>query len=297
MTPHNTFTTRDTSRRMTKIDIVRSLRLVLEDQSVVELRENYAEQLHRLCTGGQVDRDWLRHDDSGNIYFLSQRGARLYVVKNVRSAPALEEDEGESLHLVLDQSGSMAQMNSEVYAGAREIVSECPDDSRIALTVFNHEVRVSTQMSKDDALRALHPATVSGTTALRDAIFNALTIEESEPRRATTVVVLTDGFDNASKKSVEDVRNAVERVQARGWRVIFMGCDQNAITTASSFGIAAERALTFSREAVPVAFRSVSENIRMHRTTGDDHFTTLQRSASAQAPPSSDTVATSSSLT
>ena len=54
-------------------------------------------------------------------------------------------------------------------------------------------------MTRDAALAALTTRVTNGTTALRDAIVKAVEMEEADPHTATTIVVVTDGLDNASQ--------------------------------------------------------------------------------------------------
>ena len=103
---------------------------------------------------------------------------------------------------------------------------------------------------------------------------------EENPVETATFVVLTDGADNTSVASVEDVRQVIQRANGRGWRFLFLGANQDAIVTAATYGIARDRALTFGTANAPQAFRAVSENVVAYRSMGTDSFTPVQRAES-----------------
>lgn len=268
-----------TLRGLTRAELSQRVVLELEDGSHVVLRDEYIDQLYRMCNGESgVDTAWL-NCDATNVFFTTRTGIRLNVCEtSSKETSTTTSAGGESMHIVLDQSGSMASMNAQVYAGARELVQDAPDDAVITLTTFNHVVTPGQRQTKQDALASLTTRTTSGTTALRDAIVTAIEYEEREPRADTTVVVVTDGMDNASARcSVEMVRNAVQRCTSRGWRVLFLGANQDAVTTASQYGIEGGRALTFDTRRAPEAFRSVTETTRARRAGHSDAFSSSQR--------------------
>ena len=260
------------------------LRIVLPDRTVSELRENYLDQVHRHTNtpGIGVDRNWLRADQQG-LYFVTQTGDRLNLVLTATAAAELKKNE--HTVLVIDQSGSMNIMNDAVFAGAREVVENLPVEAEVRLITFNGTVRVGPLTSRDEANSNLDTRQASGATALRDAIVTAMAAEEDAPEGAAgivTFVVLTDGQDNASSATVEDVRQVIERANARGWRFLFLGANQDAITAAATYGIARDRALTFGTANAPQAFRAVSENVARYRSMGTDTFTDLDRADSVQ---------------
>ena len=265
--------------------------LELEDSSHVVLRGNYLDQIHRMCNNlGGVDTSWL-HCTSNAVFFLTRAGLPLKVFRCDPAPPPLRRANGihsptddatrESLHLVFDQSGSMHDMNGNVYSGAKEVVDGLPDDAVVTFTTFNHNVTLGQRRSKAEILEILSaPRRTEGTTALRDALRRAIEQEESEPYQKTTIIIVTDGFDNKSTTTVEQLRQAVGRCNARNWRILFLGANQDAVMTASQYGIDVDRALTFDGARAPEAFRSLSENVRTHRETGVEGFSSLQRQSS-----------------
>ena len=98
-----------------------------------------------------------------------------------------------------------------------------------------------------------------GCTALLDAVGDAIqhignihkyAREEDVPEH-TLFIITTDGMENASRRhSVGKVKNMIERQKAKyGWEFLFLGANMDAVETAGTFGIAAERAVTYRADS------------------------------------------------
>ena len=122
------------------------------------------------------------------------------------------EDSPLSLGIVLDSSGSM----NPTMALARRNGGACMDvgaeDDEYFLIVFSDKLKVNTEFTPDlQKLRmALLTVKSKGATALYDAIYAGISKvrEGTHPRKA--LVVVSDGFDNHSRYSSKNVRDAVK---------------------------------------------------------------------------------------
>ena len=100
---------------------------------------------------------------------------------------------------------------------------------------------------------------VRGSTALLDAIGRTVDkivsaqrqTAETERAEKVLVVIITDGMENASREyRYERVREMIEQQQKEGWEFLFLGANIDAIKAASSFGIAADRAVNYRPDGV-----------------------------------------------
>jgi Ca-activated chloride channel homolog len=122
------------------------------------------------------------------------------------------EDSPLSLGIVLDSSGSM----NPTMALARRNGGACMDvgaeDDEYFLIVFSDKLKVNTEFTPDlQKLRtALLTVQSKGQTALYDAIYAGIAkVKEGiHPRKA--LVVVSDGFDNHSRYSGKNVRDAIK---------------------------------------------------------------------------------------
>ncbi len=193
------------------------------------------------------------------------------------------------LEIILDQSGSMSQINAAAYAGARELLEDLDADGTVRLTTFNSSVTRAHTMSKAEAVDAFAPGNCSGTTALYDAICqtlnDSLTTHSESDGTGIVIAIVTDGAENASSSfTISDVRDVVARAHNKNWRVTFLGANQDAVMTAQSFGIRGDRAITYGTtdNEVRQCFRALSAANRRYDNGQSEAFTQVERSASMQ---------------
>ncbi len=188
------------------------------------------------------------------------------------------------LVFILDRSGSMSGLESDTIGGFNSMVEKQKKEQGEAI--------VSTVLF-DDTSEVLHdrvkiediaPLTdkdyyVRGCTALLDAIGGAIhhignvhkyAREEDVPEH-TLFVITTDGMENASRSySKERVKQMIERQKAKyGWEFIFLGANIDAVETARSFGISADRAANYNNDSVGTAlnYEAISRAISSVRSS------------------------------
>ncbi len=114
--------------------------------------------------------------------------------------------------LVLDRSGSMAEMMRNVYDAAVHVVDEGTEEDEAFIVTFNGEVELVSDFVSDkqklaDSVKDLH---ADGVTAIWDASAFALDHLKQGKHRKKVLVVVTDGEDNSSRLSFPDLVQRVE---------------------------------------------------------------------------------------
>lgn len=129
-----------------------------------------------------------------------------------------------AIALVLDTSGSMAgQGMADAKRAIAAMIERLSSYDRAALITFNHEVRLAQALTGDRAtlLAATQAAAAGGNTAIYDAIAAAAdALRDLPPPSRSAIVLLTDGFDNASRISRED---ALARAAGAGHPIYGVG--------------------------------------------------------------------------
>jgi Ca-activated chloride channel homolog len=131
-----------------------------------------------------------------------------------------QEDTPITVGLVLDDSHSMKAKRVDVINSALSFIDSSNPRDEIFVTHFNDRVRhglpVGTTFTDDpDTLRqALWNNPAEGMTALYDGILDALHQLEQGRQDKKSLVIITDGGDNASKHQFKDVLNAVQQTRA-----------------------------------------------------------------------------------
>lgn len=169
---------------------------------------------------------------------------------------------------ILDRSGSMAGLEDDTIGGFNAMVEKQKKESGEALfsaVLFSNDSEVIYDRTD---IQKVEPMTdrqysVGGCTALLDAIGGAVhhianvhkyAREEDRPGK-TIFVITTDGMENASRRyNYADVQKMVQHEQEKyGWEFLFLGANMDAISTARSFGIRADRAVRYECDGAGTA--------------------------------------------
>ncbi len=166
--------------------------------------------------------------------------------------------------IVLDRSGSMGSVqDATIEAFNSYLRSQLGGVGDVVMTLIQFDDQYEPHFVALPIARAVKLTRESylprGSTALFDAI--GRTIRDSgerfsqmpEPHRPGSVifVIQTDGFENASRKYSEpEINNMIaEHRDKYCWQFVFLGANQDAISSAAKFGIEADAALTYDSDA------------------------------------------------
>jgi uncharacterized protein YegL len=169
-------------------------------------------------------------------------------------------------HLILDRSGSMIDclentingFNEQIHR-IRRIKAEFPDDEMtVGLTIFNEEVIIKYLASDPHDVSLLDSDSYKpgGSTALLDAIGFTVKRIESELERSNNiqdtsviVVVITDGYENASKVfSMAEIKLMIARLeQTTKWTFAFVGATFDAVEVAKEMSIKSKNSYSFNK--------------------------------------------------
>ena len=184
---------------------------------------------------------------------------------------------------ILDRSGSMSGLEKDTIGGFNSLIARQKKEEGRAL--------VSTVLFDNDScvihdrvsVENVQPMTekeyfVGGSTALLDAVGCAVkhianvhkyAREEDRPEK-TLFVITTDGMENASRYySYDKVKQLIENQKEKyGWEFLFLGANIDAVSTASHFGITADRAVDYHSDSqgTQLNYRVVGDAISYIRT-------------------------------
>ena len=128
------------------------------------------------------------------------------------------EDVPVSMGLIIDNSGSMRDKRAKVEAAALALVQDSNPDDEVFIVNFNDEAFLDNPRGKDftssieEMKEALTRIDSRGGTAMRDAIRMSIDhLKEKAHRDKKVLVVVTDGNDNSSVISLEDLVRAAQQ--------------------------------------------------------------------------------------
>lgn len=179
--------------------------------------------------------------------------------------------------VLMDESGSMSGLEEAVTTGCNEFIysfAEDPD-AKIWLAWFDHSpgqdrtrFKVRGEVAAD--VKQLSPGDYSprGTTPLNDAIADTVAALDAAAGEDENVflAIITDGCENASEHSTESIKRLLSAREEKGWGIVFLGANQNAVQTAAEFGMVKPgRAFNFdaSDEKVRTSLKNVSDVAKM----------------------------------
>ena len=209
------------------------------------------------------------------------------------------------LCFVGDRSGSMISMGDSPWQGARDWANEQAgnakkngDDAYITLVTFDEESErplnsVPTNnwenVTDQNAKKWMKPR---GTTRLYDTAIEELQALKSRmTARGSTCkgifALLTDGCDNCSQSSPDDMNKVVTKARNDGITCFFLAANQDAIASGARYGFIEDQCLLTGadQETSINAFKAMnSAYTRAISGQASPAFTQLERTESAPPP-------------
>lgn len=191
------------------------------------------------------------------------------------------------LVFILDRSGSMRGLENDTIGGFNAMLEKQKKqegDAHITTVLFDDKYeqihdRFPINQVKDLTSEDYY---VRGCTALLDAIGRTIHqmallqkhLPEEERAEKVIFVITTDGLENASREySRSQIKQRIEYEKEKyGWEFLFLGANMDAVKEAGSFGISADRSVTFQNDSqgIETNYRVVSETICMMRCAAPD---------------------------
>jgi len=188
------------------------------------------------------------------------------------------------IYFLLDRSGSMESMASDVIGGFNSFLAAQTADGQDALITLvqfdsenSHEVLANAAalggVSRLDANTFLP----RGGTPLYDAIGHLVAdatirsearVSEKTPAEDILLVIFTDGQENQSiEYTRQNIFDLISRKEEAGWTFVFMGANQDVYAETNQIGIKAGNAQAFRADRVgsATAFESVNKAVLNRR--------------------------------
>jgi Mg-chelatase subunit ChlD len=155
-----------------------------------------------------------------------------------------------NVYILLDRSGSMASLWDEAIGSINGYVEGLKKTDRVHLAAFDnvsHDIvrDVKVKDWKNVSPTELQPR---GGTPLYDSCGKIMAQAELDNSKKTILVVMTDGWENASKEHTqESIKAKVKAFENRKWEVIFLGANFDSVeTVSSSVGVMSTKTMNIS---------------------------------------------------
>jgi hypothetical protein len=188
--------------------------------------------------------------------------------------------------IILDRSGSMSSVKDDTIGGFNNFLSEqqkVEGEASLSLVQFDDQYEVL-YIDKDiQAAARLTEETFQprGMTALYDAVGRTVNatgqrlaaLPETERPDSVLLVIMTDGFENASREfSGAQIGEMIRHQQdVYSWQFMFIGANQDAVLSAREIGIQEGAALTYAAnsDGTQIAYSMIASKVRNFRVSKD----------------------------
>ncbi len=128
--------------------------------------------------------------------------------------------------LVLDASGSMNRISTAIRESVNNFITQQKagpiDDTRMSFVVFSSEATVRFIKKPIAEVQSItsDDYQCGGDTALFDAI--GLAIDRHEDEKEALIVIVTDGEENCSRTTHDELQSKIEAKKTIGWQFIYL---------------------------------------------------------------------------
>lgn len=213
--------------------------------------------------------------------------------KTTKKRPPKSNEKATEIVMLLDRSGSMEVVKSDMIGGMNQFVSEQKKVKGKALfTLAQFDTEYETIYDGVDLKSVGHIDLVPrGCTALLDSIGRTINlvkdrIEKNGSKNRLLFVIITDGHENSSheftKKKILEMIN--EQKDKFNWEFTFLGANQDAIDEGMQIGVGVAQSLTYkqSKAGINNTFAALCSNTTSYRSGGAVCYCAKDRKAAVE---------------
>lgn len=203
-------------------------------------------------------------------------------------------------YILLDRTGSMQSIWEEALGSVNAYVGALHEGGATPSAKAGAQVTLAVFDAHDglqfDVLRAGVPsatwqavtnedATPRGMTPLFDAIGRMVALAETDAPDKAILVIMTDGAENASREmKKDDVKAALDRIERRGWQVVFLGAEFAKFSDADAIGVAGAKRMAVAGMSMNASMSRLAHKTRAYFEQGADvSFDAADRAESGEA--------------
>lgn len=140
--------------------------------------------------------------------------------------------------IIVDETGSMRDMGEEPIDSVNEYIKVQRDSGfpvKIRIIRFAQHISIKEGNVSDPGLN-IDDYYPSGMTALFDAVIFGI-LYDVKPQH---MIILTDGKDNTSVRTLRELNELIQRAESCGWKFTFIGCNKEAYDQGSQFTMSSQ---------------------------------------------------------
>ena len=198
-------------------------------------------------------------------------------------APEPDDDPG-AVHsyILLDRTGSMSSIWDEALTSVNAYAasvgeadegeiegSDIKTDVTLAIFDFQESMQFDVLREKVGAEDwtdvTNEEANPRGMTPLFDAIGRMVSLAEADDPEKAVIVIMTDGLENSSRELTRDgAKAALDRAEAKGWEVVFLGAEFARFDDAEAVGVSASKTMAVGQGSMRDSMSALAKKSRAY---------------------------------
>lgn len=183
-----------------------------------------------------------------------------------------------SSYILLDRTGSMSDIWQEALSSVNTYAAtvstpeegEADDlETKVTLAAFDFQEGLQYDLLRRDVEKGgwqeitNDEVSPRGMTPLFDAINRTVSMAEADGPEKAVIVIMTDGLENSSREVTRDgAKAALDRAEARGWEVVFLGAEFANFADAEGVGVASSKSMAVSAGQLNVTQERLARKAR-----------------------------------
>ena len=177
-----------------------------------------------------------------------------------------------NVYILLDRSGSMSTLWDEAIGSINAYVKKLGKTTKVHLAAFDNVSHDVVRDCKAKDWTDITPTEISprGGTPLYDSCGKIMAEAETANSKKTMLVVMTDGYENASQEYKQDtIKVKVKSWEDKNWEVVFLGANFDSVETVSgSVGVANNKTVNYAAGNMLRGMDSLAASSVSYATSG-----------------------------
>ena len=191
------------------------------------------------------------------------------------------------VYILLDRSGSMSTLWNEAIGSINGYVEKLDPEDKVHFAVFDSVSHDLVQAARAKDWKKVDEKSIDprGGTPLYDSCGQIMTLAETMNTEKTLLVVMTDGYENASHEHTQaSIKAKVKAWEDRKWEVVFLGANFDDVASVSnSVGVVGSKTMNYTAGNFMRGMDTLAVASTMYASAGTAiNFTEEQKQTVAQ---------------
>lgn len=191
------------------------------------------------------------------------------------------------VYILLDRSGSMQTLWNEAIGSINGYIEKLDGEDKVHFAVFDSVSHDLVQAAKAKDWKKVDEKSIDprGGTPLYDSCGQIMTLAETMNAEKTLLVVMTDGYENASHEHTQaSIKAKVKAWEDRNWEVVFLGANFDDVASVSnSVGVVGSKTMNYTAGNFMRGMDTLAVASTMYASAGTAiNFTEEQKQTIAQ---------------